>query len=146
MKFSNAPKFRAKWTTAADGTRHPSKGQAAWWDKLVLKARAGLIRALEREPRFDVYIAPDCPYCRDHGVRVGMVKADAAFDDENGVRHVVDFKGGEGETDISKFKRKIVAARFGVEIELDGPEVKRAARAKARKTASSLRLGDDRTL
>lgn len=133
MKFSGARKFRATWTTAADGTRHPSKGQAKWWDRLRLAERVGEIFALEREPRWDVYVAPDCPHCRDHGVYIGFVKGDAAYDDANGVRHFVDYKGGEGETDVSKFKRKFVAARYRVEIELVGPILKQAAKAKAKR-------------
>lgn len=131
--FGKAPKFRAQWTRSSDGSNHPSKGEAKWWDDMRLRERAGMIFRLIANPRWDIYVARDCPHCRDHGVYIGHVKADAEYDDADGVRHWVDFKGGEGETELSKLKRKFVAARFGVEIELVGPVLKQAARAKAKR-------------
>lgn len=136
MTFGKGRKFKSQWTTSADGTRHPSKGEAAWWDRTKLLERAGEIFRLVQNPRWDIYVARDCPHCRDHGVYIGHVKADAEYDDAAGVRHVVDFKGGEGETELSRLKRKFVAARFGVEIELVGPVLKQAARAKAKRASA----------
>lgn len=139
MTFGKARKFRSTWTTSADGTKHPSRGEAKWWDELRLLERSKQIFRLVQSPRWDVYVARDCPYCRDHGVYLGHVKADAEYDDDAGAHHFVDFKGGEGETAISAFKRKFVAARFGADIELVGPYLKQAARAKAkRERAKSL--------
>jgi hypothetical protein len=123
-------RFKARWTKSADGSNHPSKGEAAWWDRMRLKARAGLIGALEGEPRFDIYIARDCPNCRANGIYVGFAKLDAAFDDEQGRRRYQDYKGREGETPLSKLKRKIVEARFGINVELVGEDADKAARAK----------------
>lgn len=135
-RFSKAPKFRATWTTAADGTRHPSKGEANWWNELRLLERAGEIFRLAQNPRFEMRVARDCPHCRDHGELLGYVYADAEYDDAAGVRHIVDFKGGEGETDLSRLKRKFVGLRHGVDIELVGPVLKQAARAKAKRNAA----------
>lgn len=141
-RFSGARKFAAKWTTSIDGTKHPSKGEADWWNGLVLLQRAGKIRALELNPRWDVHVARDCPNCRDHGDYIGHIKADAAYDDLDGVRHFDDYKGYEGDTDVSKFKRKFVAARFGVDIAIVGPEAKRAAREKAKRQLKKRALAE----
>lgn len=140
MKFGGGRKFRATWTKDADGVSHPSKGEAEWWDRLKLRERAGEIRALERRPKFEVRIAHDCQYCRDHGEKIGFIEADAAYDDRDGARHVVDYKGGEGETPLSRFKRRFVLARFKVDIEIVGPAVKQAARHKAKKDAEKQAL------
>lgn len=144
MKLTKARKFGSTWTTSSDGTRHPSKGEATWWDKLRLLERAKQIFRLVQSPRWDVYIARDCAHCRDHGVYIGHVKADAEYDDAEGVHHFVDYKGGEGETAISVFKRKFVAARFGHDIEVVGPVLKQAARAKAKRDAAKTALAERR--
>ncbi len=145
MKFGGkGRKFRARWTKSSDGSNHPSAGEAMWWDRMLLLQRAKQIFNLVGEPRFDIYIAKDCPHCRDHGEYVGFVKLDAEFDDDDGVHRYQDFKGVEGETPLSKFKRRVVEARYGVSVEVVGPAVKRAAEIKRKNAAGKLRLGDDR--
>lgn len=119
-KFGGGRKFKSQWTPSGDGTKHPSKGEAKWWDLMRLRERAGEISRLLQNPRWPMYVARDCPHCRDSA----------------GVHHFADFKGGEGETALSKLKRKFVAARFGVDIELVGPVLKQAARAKAKRAAA----------
>jgi hypothetical protein len=135
-QFGGGRKFKSQWTTSGDGTKHPSKGEAEWWNGLRLLERAGEIFRLTQNPRWPMYVARDCPYCRDHGELIGYVYGDAEYDDKAGVHHFADFKGGEGETALSKLKRKFVKARFGVDIELVGPVMKQAARAKAKRAAA----------
>ena len=148
MTFSGARKFKAKWTKSVDDSNHPSGAEAKWWDRMLLKQRAGLVFRLIGKPSFPVYIARDCPHCRDHGELIGRVELDGEFDDADGVHHYVDYKGREGETPISKFKRRFVEARFGINVELEGDGAKRSAKKPARSKKNSapqlLRLGDDR--
>lgn len=112
-------RFKAEWTTDVRGGKHRSKAEAAWFNGLIALEEAGEISALEAEPAFEIRVAPGCPHCAAHGVRVGAVKADARFR-RGGATIVQDFKGYEGETPLSAFKRKLAAAIHGVEIELVG--------------------------
>ena len=120
MRFQSRPRFSAKRTPDCDGVVHASKGQAAWFSTLKQRARAGQIADLELEPAFSIKVARDCPYCAEHGHVVGVAKADARFV-ENGLVRVKDYKGVEGDTPLSRFKRRLVRAMFGVDIEIEGP-------------------------
>lgn len=127
MSFSRRPRFTAKRTADSAGVMHASKGQAAFFDRLRLRERAGEISHLELEPAFEIRI---------NGEIVCTVKADASyFDEREGRRHTIDYKGVEGDTPVSRLKRKLVKAAHGVEIEIVGPAAELKAR-KARKAAS----------
>jgi hypothetical protein len=107
---------------------HASKGQAEFFDRLRLRLRAGEISHLELEPAFEIRI---------NGEVVCTVKADASyFDEREGRRHTIDYKGVEGDTPVSRLKRKLVKAAHGVDIEIVGPAAELKAR-KARKAASN---------
>lgn len=125
MSFSRRPKFTAKRTADSAGVMHASKGQATWFDGLRMRERAGEIVDLQLEPSFPIII---------NGQHICDVKADAAFA-EGGRYRVLDFKGIEGDTPVSRLKRRLVAAAHGVEIEIVGP-AKQAKERKARKAAS----------
>jgi hypothetical protein len=113
MKFNGRRKFKAKWTEDSAGVKHRSAGEARWYDRLRLREKAGEISHLVLEPAWDITI---------NGEHICKVSADASyFDEAEGKRHTVDFKGIEGETPLSKLKRKLVKAQHGVEIEVVGP-------------------------
>ncbi len=127
-RFSKAPRFRAKRKQDIEGRWHNSGGEADWYSRLILRQRAGEIRDLECEPAWRVDLG-------DGTTRI--VKADAQFFDVKlGRVRVVDFKGGEGETAVSKLKREMVRAQHGVVIELEGPYLKEKAR-RARKAKAA---------
>lgn len=131
MSFSRGPKFKATRTPDSAGVMHASKGQAAWFDKLRLRQRAGEITELELEPAFPILI---------NGTEVCVVKADARFFDVVEQRcRVVDYKGVEGDTPVSRLKRRLVAAAYGVEIEITGP-------AKARQETHKRQAAERREL
>ena len=125
-RFSKRRKFAANWTEDSQGIKHPSKGQAEWFDRLRMRERAGEIRIVEREPGFDIRVARDCPHCKVHGEKVGVVKFDAKIEHvETGEIEFLDYKGVEGETPLSKLKAKLVRAIFGVEVVIVGPAAQR---------------------
>jgi hypothetical protein len=113
MRFGRGRKFKAKWTEDSAGVKHRSAGEARWFDRLRQREKAGEISQLVMEPSWDIAI---------NGEHVCKVSADASyFDEREGKRHTVDFKGIEGETPLSKLKRKLVKAHHGVVIEVVGP-------------------------
>lgn len=125
MSFSRSRRFSAQRTADSAGAMHASQGQAHWFDALRQAERAGAIRALELEPSFRIEI---------EGAFVCNVKADARFFDVRAGRvRVLDYKGVEGDTPISKLKRRLVRAAHKVEIEIEGPARKRAERKAARR-------------
>ena len=125
MSFSRRPRFAAKRTPDSAGVIHASKGQAQWFDTLRTRLRAGEIRDLDLEPSFPIVI---------NGQHVCDVKADARFVEiASGRVCVLDYKGVEGDTPISRLKRKLVAAAHGIEIEIVGP----AQQAKDRKARTA---------
>lgn len=127
-RFSKAPRFRAKRTQDIAGNWHRSRGEADWYSRLILRERAGEIRHLKREPSWKVDLGNG---------KMRRVEADAQFFDVKLNRErIVDFKGGEGETAISRFKREMVLAQHGVTIEIEGPYLKEKAR-RARKAKAA---------
>lgn len=142
MTWGKGRKFKAKWTKDAEGGNHPSGGEAKGFDMMRLRERAGEIFNLKASPRFDVYVAKDCPHCRAHGTYVGHVKADWEYDDADGVHHIEDWKEREGETALSRFKRRFVLAGFGIEIKLVGPGAKQAAQIKLGRKAKKAPVAD----
>lgn len=133
MKFSRK-RFSAIRTPDIDGIERASKGEANFVSALRLRERAGQIADLQTQPEFRIEI---------NGKWVCTVKADASFV-ENGEHHVQDYKGIEGDTPVSRLKRKLVKAAYGIEIEIVGPAMKKArrsAKAKAKKATHENRSG-----
>lgn len=120
MSFRRGPKFAAKWTEDSRGNKHPSASEARWFDRLFLREKAGEISALELNPTYEIRIAPDCPHCAEHGVKVCDVELDARYI-ENGAVVIADFKGIEGNTPVSKLKRKLAETRHRIVVTLFGP-------------------------
>lgn len=138
MSFSRRRKFAALWTPDSEGVKHPSKGEAHWFDRLLQRQRAGQICALERRPTYVIRIAPGCAHCAEHGVEVCKVELDARYI-EDGVLVIDDYKGVEGNTEISKLKRALVRLVCGVDVRLAGPALaheNRKAELKAFKAAA----------
>ena len=98
-------KYGAKRTECAAGHSHPSKGEAKRCDELHLLQRAGIIKLLEREIAYPVFI---------NGIKVFTYRCDFRYftDDECVVE---DFKGAL--TPIYRLKKKCVEAHYpGVKI------------------------------
>lgn len=121
--------IRAKRTQNMRGEWHDSAEEAAWFDGLIRLERTGVIRDLVRSPSYRI----DGP---TSGKWICNVKADASyFDTRDSARHVVDWKGGVGDTPVSRLKRRLVAEFHGVEIELVGRYVEQQKRRRAKAKA-----------
>lgn len=128
--FQKKRRFKAKRTADSAGVVHLSKEEAKWFDALRTREELGEIACLELEPAFVINLAD--PFGREK--RLCTVKADARFYDlTTQTTRVVDYKGLEGETPLSRLKRKMVAIQHGVEIEIEGSAVKAIKRAAAKK-------------
>lgn len=100
-------KYRAQ-KTSVDGIRFDSKGEALRYQNLVLLQRAGEISNLELQPTYAIEF---------NGVKICKVKLDFRYTDNQTGREVVeDFKGYDNA--MSKLKRKLVKAFYGVEVVL----------------------------
>lgn len=101
--------------TTVDGIRFHSKAEAKYYAGLKLREKAGEIHDLVLQPAYDLDI-PSFP----NGVeltRCGKYVGDFVYWDVARSRSVhVDVKGYD--TPLSKLKRKIVEALYGIEIEI----------------------------
>lgn len=98
-------KYRAK-PTVLDGIRFDSKREAATYANLKIIERAGKISDLVVHLRYDLYVGKE---------KIGAYESDFTFI-EDGKRKIVDVKGMD--TPLSKWKRKHLAAQYGVEVEI----------------------------
>ncbi|MCM2293054.1 DUF1064 domain-containing protein [Allorhizobium sp. BGMRC 0089] len=100
-------KFGAKRTTV-DGITFDSKAEAAFYETLKLRQRAGEVENVEMQ----------CPYALTiNGALIATYRADFVFWDVlQGRRRVIDVKGVE--TPVFKIKRKLMLACHGLEIEV----------------------------
>jgi len=121
-------KYRAKRVTGRDdGLTFDSQAEAAHYDMLRLKLRAGqIIDRITLQPRYDLVV---------NGVKVATYIADFAYHDGQGRLHVVDVKGVR--TPLYKLKRKLVEALYGFTIEEIGQEKKRPPRREPRRPKRS---------
>lgn len=100
-------KYRAV-KTAIDGITFDSKKEARYYSDLKLLERAGEVTDVELQKPFAITI---------NGVLVCTYRADFSFYDTREKRpRVVDVKGMD--TPVSKLKRKLVRAQYGVEVEI----------------------------
>lgn len=94
--------------TAVDGITFDSKKEARYYSDLKLLERAGEVTDVELQKPFVITI---------NGVLVCTYRADFCFYDTREKRpRVVDVKGMD--TPVSKLKRKLVRAQYGVEVEI----------------------------
>ena len=96
-------KYRAQ-PVVIDGLRFASKKEGARYLELKLLEKAGHIKNLELQPRYDFII---------NGVNCGFYKADFRYF-ENGKRIVEDVKGVR--TPIFSLKSKLLKALYNVEV------------------------------
>jgi hypothetical protein len=101
MRVAN--KYRAQ-PVIIDGIRFASKKEGARYLELKLLERAGKIKNLELQPRFDFVI---------NGVNCGFYKGDFRYF-EGGHRIVEDVKGMR--TPVYNLKAKLLRALYNVEI------------------------------
>lgn len=104
-------KFRAKKTTV-DGIVFDSKREAARYQELRLMERAGAIRDLKRQVRYELIPAFDVD---GKHYRPATYIADFVYIDVNTGKEIVeDVKGYR--PDVYKIKAKMFAYRYGVSI------------------------------
>ena len=84
-----------------------SKAERDRWYELALLVDSGRITNLEVQPRFPIHVA---------GTEVGRYYGDFRYIDEAGSQRIEDVKGRD--TQLSRFKRKCVAAEYGIEVEV----------------------------
>lgn len=94
-----------------------SKGEARRLRDLALSQRAGVIRNLKPHPRFKLLV---------DGEHVGTMVADASYEEVAagafGHRIVEDVKGeGAPDDELSRLKRALVKALYGIEVRLVTP-------------------------
>lgn len=105
MRFTNRSKYGAKKTTV-DGIEFDSKAEARRYGELKLLERAGKIKNLERQVRYDLEV---------NGEKIGFYKADFRYWDQAASQQVVeDVKGMR--TPVFVIKAKLMKALHRVEI------------------------------
>lgn len=98
--------------TVIDGITFDSKREAKRYQELKLLERAGAIRDLKRQVRYELIPAFDCD---GKHYRPTTYIADFVYTDVNTGKEVVeDCKGYR--TDVYRLKAKLLARRFGVAI------------------------------
>ena len=109
---------RRRWTkskfgnvkTEVDGVSFDSKGEAAYWQTLKLRERAGEISDLKRQVVFRIDV---------EGQHICRVIPDFAYA-EGGLLVVADFKSPASMTPEFKLKRKLMRAVHGIDIQIVG--------------------------
>lgn len=102
-------KYHAK-AVRLDGIRHASSKEARRWHTLMLLLKAGKIRALVRQPEYELH-APS-------GEVLGLYRADARYEEPHGMdwRLVVeDTKGGKTLA-LARWKHKHMQAEYGITV------------------------------
>lgn len=111
-------KFRAKYRaqpTEVDGIRFHSKAEARRYLELKLLKQAGeIVSEIECQPPFPLYLE-DC-YHPDRQVYVCTYLADFHYTRHDGEMVWEDVKGFD--TPMSRLKRKMVAASFGIDVRI----------------------------
>lgn len=102
-------KYNAVKVTTPEGT-FDSKGEYAYWCKLKLMQRSGLIKELKRQVRF-VFVVND--------VKIGHYTCDFMFyDNELKKERVLDFKGAYRLPPDVPMRIKLVKALHGYDVEI----------------------------
>jgi len=105
MAWRKRNKFGATKTTV-DGIEFDSKAEASRYSQLRFLEKAGKIKNLERQVRYDLVV---------NGVNCGFYKADFRYWDQGSSQHIVeDVKGVR--TPVFALKAKLMKALHRVEI------------------------------
>jgi len=95
-----------------DGHWFDSQKEKSWYIKYKLMEQAGEIKDLKMQVPFtliETFKLQDKTYIKT------IYKADFTFIDKQGKYHVIDVKGIR--TDVYKLKKKLMAWKYGIEIE-----------------------------
>lgn len=101
-----------------DGITFDSKREAAYWQELKLREKAGEITDVQRQVPFDLH----CPGPHGSSFVIARFIADFTFRDVDpegdfGRRHVADVKGGK-VTQMFALKAKWMNLEYGIDIEV----------------------------
>lgn len=104
-------KYRNIKTMTDDGIVHDSKKEAQRWTELSVMQRAGYIKDLQRQVKFELIPKQD-------GERACYYIADFVYKDSVLGRTIVeDVKSKATKTDVYKIKRKLMLYRYGIKIQ-----------------------------
>lgn len=95
-----------------DGHWFDSQKEKSWYIKFKLMEKAGEIHDLKMQVPFTLI---ETFKLQDKTYRKTIYKADFTFIDKEGKYHVIDVKGIR--TDVYKLKKKLMAWKYGIEIE-----------------------------
>lgn len=95
-----------------DGHWFDSQKEKSWYIKYKLMEQAGEIKDLKIQFPFTLI---ETFKLQDKTYRKTIYKADFTFIDKEGKYHVIDVKGMR--TDVYKLKKKLMAWKYGIEIE-----------------------------
>ena len=111
-------RWRSKYgaqPTEVDGIRFHSRAEARRYQELLLLQKAGeIVSEIERQPPFPLYME-DC-YHADVNHYVCTYLADFHYTRKDGELVWEDLKGFD--TPMSKLKRRMVSASYGIEIQI----------------------------
>jgi hypothetical protein len=105
-RMDMANKYGNVKTVTSDGIKHDSKKEADRWCELLLLQRAGVIKDLKRQVKFELLPKQD-------GERAVYYIADFVYM-ENGKKVVEDVKGCR--TEVYKLKKKMMLYVYGIRI------------------------------
>lgn len=103
-----ASKYQNKKTLHL-GIQFDSRKEANRYQELLYMERAGLIRNIELQPRYDIIV---------NGKKCGFYKADFRYENKNTGEIVVeDVKGGDAtKTPVYQLKKKLIKALYDIDI------------------------------
>lgn len=108
----NGHKYGAK-KTEVDGIVFDSKREAAHYSQLRLGERAGVIKELELQPAFPLYVSQG----GHKYALIGKYIADFRYrEGPEGLLRIDDVKGFD--TPLSRWKRKHAEAQYGIQIRI----------------------------
>lgn len=90
------------------GIQFDSIKEANRYQVLLYMERAGLIRNIELQPRYDLVV---------NGKKCGFYKADFRYEKNTGETVVEDVKSPATKTPVYMLKRKLVKAIYGLDIQ-----------------------------
>jgi hypothetical protein len=111
MKVAASDKKPSKYhnqKTEYNGIQFDSRKEASRYQELMLMQRAGLIRSIELQPRYDLAV---------NGHKLGFYRADFRYEVvATGQQVTEDVKSKATKTAVYCLKKKLVKALYGIEI------------------------------
>ena len=97
-----------------DGHWFDSQKEKSWYIKYKLMEQAGEIHDLKMQVPFTLI---ETFKLQDKTYRKTIYKADFTFIDKEGKYHVIDVKSPSTRTQVYQLKKKLLAWKYGIEIE-----------------------------